>query len=515
VETSRLFPIFTAPLWRYNRAQEGAFATLDRYRNLLVQVCQQSPDAVESQQLEVKGWCHDERQLAEKVSEAAACLANAEGGTVLVGIDEANGITRFSPCPHASVTPTWLVARIHDLTVPPVECSVFDISQLILEVAGLHDCNAFAVCLPRTKHPSGHMTVKGISKVRIGKECRPQYTAEDDRCRVVVPHATTDDLSLGSIRWAIEQHHKHFGSPRQQLYEPFDYLVEARLLEPWLPDEEMQPELRVTLAALILFGKETSLSRTLPFFETVVVSPTSNKHLRRNLVESVRQICLGANSMAATLCPSISTETIKELLVNAYVHRCYRTQGPVVVTFGDREFVLQNPGELPVGLNAENLIYCVPVYRNLSLADGARFFGLCDNIGKGIDAVYRSVVSGGFDFPLFESGENRFTARVPLQPSEQFREFVRRRSQSLSQLDEILVLWLLWSRQQANILELSAATQRGRELTRRILEAMCKKLMIEPTDVRRECFKLTPILRRGIDDVFQSDQMTLRLFGES
>lgn len=268
--------------------------------------------------MEVKGWCRDEKQLAEKVSEAAHCLANAEGGTVLVGVDEVNGRANFSRSPHPNITPAWLVARVHDLTVPPVECSALDISQMLTDVLDVHDCNAFAICVPRTRYPSGHMTMKGVSKVRIGKECRPQYTAQDDRCRVVVPWSSTDDLAVTSIRWAIDQHHRHFGTPKQQWADPLDYLVEARLLE---PDDDVRNRLRVTLAALVLFGKEACLSRALPFFETVVTGPTFTRRIRKNLVESIREICFAEGSIAASVCPAISGETLTELLVNAYVHR--------------------------------------------------------------------------------------------------------------------------------------------------------------------------------------------------
>ena len=34
---------------------------------------------VESEQLEIKGRCRDERELAEKVAEACACIANTTG----------------------------------------------------------------------------------------------------------------------------------------------------------------------------------------------------------------------------------------------------------------------------------------------------------------------------------------------------------------------------------------------------------------------------------------------------
>ncbi len=65
--------------------------------------------------------------------------------------------------------------------------------------------------------------------------------------------------------------------------------------------------------------------------------------------------------------------------------------------------------------------------------------------------------AGRFDFPVFESKENRFRVRLDLDRSDEFREFVRRRSQSLGQLEEILVLRLLWVK---DIATLSSARAR-------------------------------------------------------
>jgi hypothetical protein len=43
---------------------------------------------------------------------------------------------------------------------------------------------------------------------------------------------------------------------------------------------------------------------------------------------------------------------------------------------------IENPGDLVPGLQANNLIYCVPAYRNFLLAEGMRFAGFADNTGN-------------------------------------------------------------------------------------------------------------------------------------
>jgi len=373
---------------------------------------------------------------------------------------------------------------------------------------GIDGCDAFALDVPKSKHISGHMTVKGISKKRIGKECKPYYLSEDDRTRAFAPNVTMQDLSLTSIRWAIDQHHKHFKTPKQQWREPIEYLAEAKLIDTTSADGAP----RITLAAVVLFGKEATLGRVIPFFDTVLATDVQTQRIRRNVVDCLKEVCVGDTSVVRVACPSVPLEPVRELVVNAYVHRCYRTQGPVVLTFRQSGIIIESPGELPGGLSAENLIYCTPIYRNLLMADGVRFFGLCDMVGKGVDITFNSMVFGGFDFPIFESGNNRFAVRISLERSEQFREFVRDRAQALSELDEVLALRLLWSRGTASLSELASVMQRGEEIARRILRAMQTKLMIQPVDDHSQTFKLAPNVLRDIETVFQRNQF--RLFAE-
>jgi predicted HTH transcriptional regulator len=161
-------------------------------------------------------------------------------------------------------------------------------------------------------------------------------------------------------------------------------------------------------------------------------------------------------------------------------------------------------------LQVGSLLYGVPIYRNLLLADAVRFCGLSDKIGRGIDIVFKTVVAGGFDFPYFESANNFFRASISLSRSEDFREFVRRRGASLSQLDELIVLRYLWERREGNFKQLSDALQRGKEVARRILHSMESKLMIE---MREGLFQLTASVRSDIEHSFNADQLDLDLFG--
>ena len=467
---------------------------------------------MESDTLEIKGWCKDEKELALKASEAAACLANALGGTVLIGISECDeGTRKFSRCPYMNVHPDWITQRIHDLTYPPVEVAVHDISKVVQEITAKPEANAYAVLAPRTKHIGGHQITGGLSKIRSGKECRPYYSAEDDRTKACVPGVVPSDLARGSIDWAMEQHQKKFGISTARWENPYDFLVHIGLLERYVPGDASGSSFRVTLAALLLCGKEAALAQHFPALEAVLVTDASRRRLRKNLIDTFRELCASKSSLLPELCPALPLTIIRELVSNAFIHRSYRQHAPVMIRVTGGNLTIESPGSFPIGITPDNLIYCTPIYRNFLLSEGARYIGMCDKIGQGIDFIYEGVLSNGLGFPWFENLADRVVARIPTEGSREFAQFVRKRSHSLSQLDEMIILRYLWEKQDAALPEIAKITQRGATHAQKVLEDMFRKMMIEPADGVSGRWRLTPIVRDDIQNIFRKDQLELGL----
>jgi ATP-dependent DNA helicase RecG len=474
-------------------------------RNIFVQLCVQAASVIESETLEIKNWCSSEKQLAEKASDSSACLANARGGIVLLGIENGDaGYRKFSQCPHQNVMPEWITQRIQDATVPPVEIRVIDASPLLQEITRLSDVNCIAVFVAKSRRVGGHQTIGGVSRIRSGKDCRPYYVAaEDDRSRAPVAFADINALSFPSISWGIQQHKKKFNLVGEQWETEADFVAHIGLLELPSECEGSSSDSSITLAALLLFGTEKALKRHCPGLETIVISPMGEKRLCTNIVESFRHLCGSRASILPSLCPEIPDRCIKELLMNCFVHRDYRANSPIVIRATNNTLEFESPGSLCTGLSSESLLYCTPVYRNFLLAEGARYLGLCDKVGRGIDAVYESVLQHGLGFPVFENGDNHFTARISVSWSREFREFLKRRSQSLYQLDEIIVLRYLFDHEPASFRDLCGAMQRGHSFAHRILTEMARKTMIESMSSLNLEWRLSPIIRADIQGIFR------------
>lgn len=476
-----------------------------------MQLCTLPTEVVESHTLEIKGWCKDEKELALKIAEASACLANASGGNVLVGISDKAGSLKFSFCPYSNIRPDWITQRIHDLTYPPVELRVCDVSDIVQEVTGRADKNAYLISVPKTNREGGHQIVGGLSKIRSGKECQPYYFSEDDRTKASVPGATLSDLSRLSIEWALEQHRKKHGVPKSHWETPYDFLVHTGLLERVTPERESASNFRVTLAALLLFGKEAALVRNFPGVETVLITPLGEKRFTKNLVESFRELCGSRGGLLSELCPSLPLEIITELISNAYVHRSYRVRASVIVRVSSGYLEIESPGSFPASITPDNLIYCTPIYRNFLLSEGARYVGICDKIGYGIDLIYKNVLSEGLGFPLFEGLQDKVIARVATEGSREFARFVQRRSQFLTELDEIMVLRFLWDKPEALLGEIGMVIQRGQRHALHVLEEVCRKNMIEPADGVSGRWRLRPAVREDIQNIFHESQLALAL----
>ena len=482
----------------------------EKLRALLRELCVLPAASLESDVLEIKSWCHDEKELSEKISEAAMCLANASGGFVLVGIENGHP-NAFSPCPYSNVRCDWISQRVHDNTVPPVDVQVRDISELLRAMSGNKAANAFAIRIEKSKKVGGHQTTAGLAKIRDGNRCKPYYFAEDDRTKAAVPAVAASDLSKTSIDWGIDQHQKKFKVPKGRWESHYDFLLEIGLLERYIPYDGSSASFRVTLAGLLMFGKQEALRQHFPCCETIVISHGPDRRYVMNVTETYQELCGGKNAFLMSLCPSVPSQIIRELVVNALIHRSYRVSAPVTITVRENMLEIESPGELPGQLTTDTLLHCTPVYRNFLLAEGARYIGICDRIGQGIDRVFEFVLSSGYGFPFFESANGRFKASVPLQGKREFQEFIQKKAYPLESLDEMIVMRLLYDRDSASFNELCKVMQRVPDAGQRILEQMFRKLMIEPVDGATAQWRLTPNVRSVIDNIFNRDQMDLGL----
>ena len=101
--------------------------------------------------------------------------------------------------------------------------------------------------------------------------------------------------------------------------------------------------------------------------------------------------------------PVYDERIVRELLVNALVHRPYTQQGDIYLNLHPDRLEMLNPGLLPLGVTTQNILH-QSVRRNQQLARVFHDLGLMEAEGSGYDLVYDVLLSQGRSLPRVAEG---------------------------------------------------------------------------------------------------------------
>ena len=112
--------------------------------------------------------------------------------------------------------------------------------------------------------------------------------------------------------------------------------------------------------------------------------------------------------------PAYPPDVVREVLVNALVHRDYLLTGTdvEVSVFSDRLEVV-SPGRLPNGVTVEAMQLGVRAARNQLLKDTMRDYGYVEHMGLGVPLkIIRGMREHNGTDPEFEERDERLTVRL-------------------------------------------------------------------------------------------------------
>jgi len=101
--------------------------------------------------------------------------------------------------------------------------------------------------------------------------------------------------------------------------------------------------------------------------------------------------------------PAYDEKVVRELLVNALVHRPYTQQGDIYLNLHPERLEVVNPGRLPLGVTPQNILHASR-RRNEGLARVFHDLGLMEREGSGFDLMYDLLLSHGRPAPVPEEG---------------------------------------------------------------------------------------------------------------
>ena len=101
----------------------------------------------------------------------------------------------------------------------------------------------------------------------------------------------------------------------------------------------------------------------------------------------------------------IPPDAIRELIINAMVHRSYLDHGTIQVAVYDNRLEITSPGKLPMGQTMDRMKEGYSKIRNEALAHAFAYMNLIEHWGSGIPRIIDKVKAAGLREPEFIGGE--------------------------------------------------------------------------------------------------------------
>jgi len=418
---------------------------LSEIRSLLRRLDGEPADAIESETLECKPWePHPgafQSQLRE-VREAVVCLANARGGTIILGVADGKRTRREAIQGVGPLDANDLRRRIYDGTEPRI---LVDIEELIEPEGRL-----LLIRVPRGMPP--HTTTDGVGKIRVGKECKP-LTGSDlsrllfaggqrDLTAETLPGATLADLDPDQIKLLQRTIETEGGSEGLVGLSPEELLRNLELVR----DGE------VTLAAVLLLGRSPALARWAPQHEVVFLRfKTQTRYdvqrnlkgpllavldaLRRILDAHLRLASLEAGGFGQLSIPDLTWWAAREAVLNALVHRDYFLRQSVHIELHRDRLEVSSPGGCIGGVTPQNVLRHPPVRRNPLLASVLQAVGLVNRAGLGVDRIWEELLRLGKGMPRYDADESLVRLTLPTRAHPAFARFVAEETREGRKLD--------------------------------------------------------------------------------
>ena len=138
-------------------------------------------------------------------------------------------------------------------------------------------------------------------------------------------------------------------------------------------------------------------------WDDCALSPTELVDAIWSEVQDFRETYEVAEGLFRRSVPAYDEKVVRELLVNALVHRPYTQRGDIYLNLYPDRLAVTNPGRLPLGVTPRNVLHASR-RRNDGLARVFHDLGLMEREGSGFDLMYDRLLSNGRPAPLLEEG---------------------------------------------------------------------------------------------------------------
>lgn len=345
-----------------------------------------------------------------------------------------------------------------------------------------------------------YANAKGTATRRVGKQCQPFPPQEQKQALA----------SRGLYDWSAESSGCDMNS-----IDPDEMARLRRLLRvagrddaakaddiSLLRDLRLTVRDKITNAGLLLIGWESAIQRSIASYGYAYqYRPTPGSEASSRLrgakpiliaverlldaIETRRSVhpinTAGGVQLQLYDYPS---SALRELVVNALVHRDYQTEGSVELEHSPEQLTVSSPGGLVFGVTPENILTHPSTPRNRLLLETVTVLQVAERTGQGVDRVYREVLRLGKPPPDFRDDGMRVD--VALRGgigNESFARFVNIELDPIQggDLEVLLGLSALRGKKTLSAEGLAPKIQRSTSEAQTVLERMAHAGLIEPS----------------------------------
>lgn len=447
---------------------------------------------LESDRLEFKEPAENLKRTLEIIADAVICMANASGGHVVLGIrDSAVGLAALVGV-GAELSPDVVVRGVFDRTRPSLSVPV--------DEATLGGCRLLVLTVP--KGATFYANAKGTATRRIGTECRPFPPEEQKQALAsrglydwsAQPCVASDVEELDADEVArLRRLLRAAGKSELASADTGSLLSDLRLVT---------AEGELTRAGLLLLGRPDAIQREIPTYSYAYqyrphggAEATARFRQHRPLLAAVEQL-IDAVETRRTVHPlniaggvqvqlhDYPSAAVRELVVNALVHRDYEVDGSAEVDHSPDRLVVSSPGGLVFGVTPDNILTHPSTPRSRLLLESVTLLQVAERTGQGVDRVYRELLRAGKHPPAFDDHGTRVEVTLPGGAgNDAFVRFVTQvlNDRSASDIEILLALDHLCAKRSISAAVLAPRIQRSQAEAQRTLERLVEEDLVEPS----------------------------------
>jgi ATP-dependent DNA helicase RecG len=426
---------------------------------------------LEGQQLDFKEPARTVKETLKLLADAAVCFANADGGRIVLGVnDKATDRRAALVGVPADYTPELIRRGVFDRTSPP----------LTLVVSERLDDGSRLLVVDVPPGVAPHSNSAGLATRRLGKECRPFTPAEQREFLI----------ARGQYDWSAESSGVDLqGVSKAEMDRLRQLLAESGADElAQLRDRLLLESLRLvaadgglTMAGVLMVAKESQIGEVVPSYgysyqyrPTPGSEATSRARGQKPLLAAVESLTQAIDARTHMQPLNVAggvqlqlvdypPNAVRELLVNALIHRSFDAAGTVDIEQSPEHLVIASPGGLVSGITPANILTHPSTPRHRLLAEAVSRCQLAERTGQGIDRVYREMLRAGKPPPRIEDLDSHVRASLSGGiGNDAFIRFVRDLPSELGGDVEVLIcLSLLRDSTSIDASRLAVAIQRS------------------------------------------------------